>query len=282
MTRLRAIGQELVERKLWPVVVVLVIAAVGLPLALGGGGGETVAPSAPATGSAPANAQPAAVVSLTGVTASGKRNRKGSVRDPFVQQHVVKLASQTAAAGGSTSGGSGPMTNLTPSSPLDSNYGANPVAGDDTGSGTTTPVVPGTTQPSGSNVYHAVIRIKHLGKESYLHDAARYDYVPSKTQRYMLFLGVLADRRTAVFSMVTSGYLYGNARCRPARRFCSTIEMRPGTTELMTVPHADGSVTRVRITLVRIFAKKVKKAGTKASAKSAKGAQQSYRAAFIR
>jgi hypothetical protein len=281
MTRVRAIGTELVERKLWPVALALLIAAIALPIALSGGGGDSSAPTVPVTGGTPANAQPAAVVSLTDAVSSDKRSRKGSVRDPFVQQHVAKATSAAGVATGSTSGS--PVTNLTPASPLDINYGANPVAGDSTPSTVSpTATAPTTVLPTGSNVYHAVIRVKQLGKVRYLHDVARYDHVPSDKQRYMLFLGVLADRRTAVFSMMTPGYFYGNARCRPSRKFCATIEMRAGTSELLTLPQSDGSVRRVRVTLIRIFAKKVKASSAKASASRAAAANRSYSASLLK
>jgi hypothetical protein len=281
----RAVWTELVERKLWPVAAALVVALVAVPLLLAGGGDKAAPATAPMPSGTAAGAHPATVVSLQSAASGKPRNRKGSVRDPFLQQHVQAPATSAAATTGSASGTSGPAAvNLTPASPLDSNYGANPVAGDDSGgSGAATgPRTATTTLPTGSNVYHAVIRIKQLGKETYLHDAARYDYVPSDTHRDMLFLGVLADRRTAVFSMLTPGHYYGDGRCRPVRRFCVTMEMRPGNSELLTLSRADGSVRRVRVTLIRIFAKKAKAAGAKARSSSADRANRALAGSFVK
>jgi hypothetical protein len=266
MTRVRAIWTELVERRLWPIAALLVVALVAVPLILSSGGNKAAAPTTPAQSAAPANAVPAAVVSVDASATAAKRNRKGGVRDPFVQQHVPAPTSATSASG------AGPSA-----SPLG---GPSPPPQTPTTSQTPATVhVPGT---SSQYVYHAVVRVKQLGKVRWLHDVARFDYLPSSTQRYVMFLGVLSDRHTALFSMMVPGHLFGNARCRPSRRFCATFELKAGGSELLTIPHADGTNSRVRLTLRRIVVKSTKKASSAAKAASARRATQAVSGAFVK
>jgi hypothetical protein len=275
MTRVRAIWTELVERRLWPVVAALLVALVAVPLLLSGGDNAATPAPVPGVSGVASNTQPATVVSLQATPSSKLRNRRGHSRDPFVQKHVPPAVSDTT---GSTSSALGPSTSTgMDASPLDSNYGANPTS-PITG---TSPSTPYTATPTGSNVYHAVIRVKELGKVSFLHDAARYDYIPSDTQRDMLFLGVLADRKTAVFSMLKPGYFRTSGHCRPVRKFCVTMELRPGDSTLLTLPKADGTVRRVRITLMRIFARKVKQPARKASSSKARKADGTTSGRFL-
>jgi hypothetical protein len=244
MTRVRAIYTELVERKLWPVVLVLVIAAIALPIALGGGSDKAATP-VPATQSpVTANAQPAAVVSVTDVASGKKRNRKGSIRDPFVQQHVAAPAPNGAT--GTATSGAGPATNLTPASNLDMNYGANPVAGDSPTNGSTPTVhVPAANT---KYVYRVAVLDREAG-EGTIHVIGRNDRVPSKNDPLAVFVGVMADKKTAVFVMNRIGQAKGSGTCRPSRRACVTFELKRGESMLLTLPQPNGTVRRVRLVL---------------------------------
>jgi hypothetical protein len=273
VTRVRTIWTELVERKLWPVAAALVVALVAVPLLLASGGDKSAAPQSAAGASAvAANAHPAAVVSLEATPSSKLRQRGGHSRDPFVQQHVQAAAADASATTGAPSSTAGPAT-FAPTLPTDT---------------VVTPYAPApaTVRAPHANspyVYHAVVRVKQLGKVRYLHDVARFDYVPSHVQRYLMFLGVLSDRKTALFAPLVPMYVFGNARCRPRRAECATFELRAGGSELLTIPQQDGSVRRVRITLERIFAKATKATSSAAKAKSAKRSRSVLSgAAFIK
>lgn len=106
MNAVRKLLDDLVEKRLWPVALLLVIAAVAVPLLIGGGAGSATRPTV--TTPAPvASATPA--VDLVGPPAV--RSRPGPIRDPFRRPRPKAAESdspmQTAPAG-STSTGSSP------------------------------------------------------------------------------------------------------------------------------------------------------------------------------
>src|SRR3954454_18083834 len=103
MKPLRDIWLDLVDRKLWPLAALLVIALVAVPVlvsrsASGGAGGSDVAAALP----------PAAtpVVSTSQTSTTGGVYVGGRARDPFAQQHVPKPMDLS----GPTASGLGPAT----------------------------------------------------------------------------------------------------------------------------------------------------------------------------
>ena len=77
MNHLRTLVRDLVERRLWPVALALVIALVAVPVVLGRGGEQTPAPiaAAPATGDS-STAQKAEVTLDTGVPRHPRPRRR--------------------------------------------------------------------------------------------------------------------------------------------------------------------------------------------------------------
>ena len=101
MSTLKNIGSDLVEKRLWPVAVALVLALVAIPLLLNRGGGTEKAPPAPAA--------PAATSQVAGADGSvaeetlqqqpvttKPKSRPGEVRNPFARQVKAKQASTRA------------------------------------------------------------------------------------------------------------------------------------------------------------------------------------------
>ena len=59
----------------------------------------------------------------------------------------------------------------------------------------------------------------------------------------LIYLGVLDDKKTAVF-MVDSGVVaQGDGTCRPSRTTCETIHIREGETEFFDVPSDSSGTT---------------------------------------
>src|SRR3954471_20912002 len=96
MSFFKNVWADLVERKLWPVAVGLVVALVAVPVALGrSGGSASEDAAAPATVAPASGTPPTQVVSLT--TAKAKGAPLGPAHNPF--RHLGGLA---AAAPGTT------------------------------------------------------------------------------------------------------------------------------------------------------------------------------------
>src|SRR4051812_22892131 len=99
MTFLRNVLHDLVEKRLWPVAVALIVALVAVPVVLGGSD-EPVTPADDVAAVAPEQVPPgsAEVVSLDQDIPTGKVSRTGKVRNPFKQQHVPNADTAGAAS----------------------------------------------------------------------------------------------------------------------------------------------------------------------------------------
>jgi hypothetical protein len=111
MNPVRKLVDDLIEKRLWPVALVLVVAAFAVPMLIGGSnaGSDTPDPSF-----APAPAHDAATTAVELVGPPAVRTRAGAVRDPFRRAKVaattdtsgapVATAEKSASSAGSKSG----------------------------------------------------------------------------------------------------------------------------------------------------------------------------------
>src|SRR4051794_33495461 len=156
MPFLRNILKDLVDKRLWPVALLLVGALVAVPVVLGRSGGDTAAPPpAPIADAAPGSAAAGSSVNRAAVSLdtepSDRRHLDGKVRDPFSAPNV---ATKKAAPKTTTAADAAPApvaTSPTPSSPSSgsASAGAGATAAS-TGAGTSsgsTPSKPATTTP---------------------------------------------------------------------------------------------------------------------------------------
>jgi hypothetical protein len=117
MSAIRGLLQDLVERKLWPVAVLLLAAAVAVPVYLGRSSSDDSAPVAPTSQQADAGKASKAAVTIEDPAAND--DRPGRVRNPFKQLHLPKKdatptsgttpapTTDTPSSGGSGGSGSG-------------------------------------------------------------------------------------------------------------------------------------------------------------------------------
>jgi len=240
MRAVRDAWEELVERRLWPVALLLVAALVAVPVVL-------AKQPATDTAAAPVDAPPAAaaasadlrtsgdlVVSVAGGAGAGAPLR-GHAKNPFKQQHVPPRAAQAGTAptggapvapagGGSSDGGSG---------------------GGSTGGG----------EPAPQTYTYASIDVR-FGRAGMflrtLHDVPRLTPLPSSTQPIVIFMGMRADRETAVFMVSTDVHAQGEGRCMPSKKLCEAIELRRDQIALLDWAEPDGSVTQYELDLIDV------------------------------
>jgi hypothetical protein len=225
--------QFLLQRRLWPVAVLLIAAAVAVPTLLASE--PTAAPVPPA---AAVKSDSASVLATEPIVAragdadrSGRRRVLGAHKNPFKPQVTPTptpapvTVKDTAAPGtgdaGSTAGG-------TPTAPTTS-----------AGPGTTSPTTPATPKKK----YELNELTVRFGASEAARpprkDVKRLQALPSNDLPVLIYLGVLADKKTAVF-LVDSGIVAeGDGTCKPSRTTCETIHIKAGETEFFDVPGDD-------------------------------------------
>ena len=270
MRFLRAIGHDLVEKRLWPVAAVLLLALVAVPFLLGRGGGEdatTTAPTAVAAAPGAASAAAAAAEVTVAGDEPADRDRPGDLRDPFRPKGGAKAKSDapdvttkaadgagsgsSASASAGASGGSssstpapsassGSTTATTPSPSTTPTTATTPAGA--VKASTTTPVAPVTLKTMRVDLRFG--DAEALTTPKVRQDVARLTTMPTAKDAKdtsIVFLGVLRDRRTAAFLLPEGATAQGEGRCRPSVKECSTIELRAGDTQYVDVPPADGA-----------------------------------------
>jgi hypothetical protein len=255
MRPVRALIESLVERRLWPVALLLVVAIFAVPLTLGKSApAETAADSVPASGSGAGGAGPSlpgsdsASASIIQNIGSGRGLRLLTREDPFAQ-HGIKAksttsagSSATATGGASTTLGSGGTT--TPSST------STPISG--TGSTTTvTPISPTPVAPTYLTVAAGMTfgRIGHLVRHR---DLARLSALPSATHPIIIFLGIIKGSRTGVFLVPSDVHPSGEGSCHPSASNCQTVHLAVGQTEFFDAFDSAGASQQYELDFTRL------------------------------
>jgi hypothetical protein len=254
-THIRNLVQDLVERRLWPVALLLAVALAAVPVVLGRGG-EDAAPTAalPATPAPGAATAEQAEVSLD-TSAPADRDRGGPVRNPFKApaSHAPKAAPTTASASSDAGTGSVAGASAAPSPGSTSASGASSTGDAGSSAGTTETTTPAsdttTTTPEtkpktthskptaddASDTYHVSLRIRVNGGEvKTIRDVARLSALPSVTDPFFVFLGVIETKTThekrAVFIVSSDTTPNGEGACHPTKQDCQTVELTVGQT----------------------------------------------------
>jgi hypothetical protein len=274
MTFAKGLFHDLVERRLWPVALLLVVALLAVPIVLSDPAGETTPESA--SGSAPSSPllgrQSAALLDETQPVVSRadrvpfrRRVRRLAAKNPFVQQAKPKPPASSEAA--STSGGAGTSGSL----------------GTGTGTGSVPPSVPGGSggigsQPTGpvlrKFLYTAVVKFGELGKTK-KKTLEPTDSLPNDENAIVIYLG--SDGKSALFLAKSGVTARGDGSCEPSDSNCAILRMRKGDVEFFEVPSGDGSVTTYELELTKLGEKQV--SSSKKGSSSKKKASPSNRKA---
>jgi hypothetical protein len=252
VSALRGVLRDLVERKLWPIAVLLLAAAVAVPVYLG-----RTSPAEPTLPAASLQADAGKVSKAAVKVEDGPAgdDRPGAVRNPFKQQHLPKKPAAPAAAptdtpaadqpAGSGSGGSGGSDGSQPS-PSSGGTG-----GSDNGSSKP-------TTPAGDplDIYHLSLRFGRAESTQLktYHDVARLSPLPTADNPFFVYTGVLKDGKTAVFLLSSDATATGDGHCRPSSKSCQTIEVKEGDTEFFDLT-VNGEPVQYQLDVVKVFKK---------------------------
>lgn len=245
MSILRDIKTDLVEKRLWPVAALLLVALVAVPLLLGGSA-PAEKTSATAASAPPAAEPPPSGTSVVALEAPrGRAPLAGHAKDPFAQKFLPKPAPEPSTTSGQGSTG---QTGASGGGQTGSSGGGSGGSGNTGGSGTgggggkkpvyTTATVDATLTRAGGRprTYRGLQRLTPL---------------PSSLDPILVFLGVLQDGRTAVFLVSSDAKAQGDGRCKPSRSTCQTVQLKAGQTEFFDLETTNGTV-QYELDLIRI------------------------------
>ena len=278
MSALRNLVRDLVERRLWPVALVLVAALAAVPVVLGRSAPDAAptaaVPAAPASGAAATS--DAAKVTLD-TSAPAARDRGPDARNPFKAPKAVRRAKATTvtvtksasgtatpaapasgsspATSGSTSGGA---TTATPSSGTSATSGSTKATTPATKPKTaTTTAKPKPKAEDASDTYHVSVRFGvDGGATKTIRDIARLSPLPSVTDPFFVYLGVMETATThekrAVFLVSSDATPNGEGSCHPTKNDCESVELAVGQTAFFDYTPPSGTPIQYQLELAGI------------------------------
>ena len=247
MTFVRNLLADLVAKRLWPVALVLALALVAVPVVLTQGIEEAPAPPTPV-----AQEREVGDSVVTPAADAPRRGANPTGRNPFEQKKVAPAAPKSDDAGSTDSadvdadsgwsGGAG--ADVTGGLPALDDVDVIPVGGTDEG--------PATPKPDARESYRVDLRFGQDGRLTKRNDVARLSPLPSAEDPFFVFMGVLADGKTALFLVSSDAEATGDGTCKPSPESCERIEMQAGQTEFFDVTTPDGATVQYQLDLVRV------------------------------
>ena len=222
----------LMQRRLWPVAILLIAAAVAVPTAAGLRADRRARcrppPRSRATSASVLATEPI-VAPAADADRSGRRQVLGSSKNPFKPQATPTPEPKPARSDARHAGGDGPGRDR--SRRHDRRRLARPRS---------TPVTPA---PAKKKYELNELTVRFGPSDATTRpprkDVKRLQALPSSDEPVLIYLGVLKDKRTAVF-LVDSGVIaQGDGTCMPSRTTCETIHIKEGETEFFDVVPED-------------------------------------------
>lgn len=270
MSGLRALWADLVEKRLWPVAVLLLAALVAVPLLLSkaaandSGEPRGLAPAAAAAAAASAggdagaggnvDAEPTVVQLADGSDHAAMRGRAKNPFRPHLPPRRTREGAALVAGAGENAGNSGAEGGSGSGGDSGANGGGGSggaapggaSGGRDgaTGGGDGSPATPTATID---------VRFGRAGTRlAEIADVPRLTPLPSEQQPIVIYLGLRRDRRTALFMISTDVRAQGDGRCVPSRTTCEAIELQAGQVAFLDHTADDGRITQYELDLTAV------------------------------
>jgi hypothetical protein len=254
----RNVFQDLVERRLWPIALVLVLALVAIPVLLSRpaasepGAAAVTPPATPAVGSGGSLSAFQPVVNTEGSKSSEIRKRLAGFnsKDPFKVQGLPKPGSATGqltapGATGEVSGATGTDTVTGTAAPGTSGTAGSGEStsgsGDSTGSGAPT------------LTYFTYTVDLRFGKADNLDkkNVEQFRALPSSEDPVVVFMGVKTDGKTAVFLVSSASGTTGEGNCEPDDT-CTFLYMKEDQQQTFEAVDASDQVVTYVLKLLKI------------------------------
>ena len=237
---LKRIARDLVDKKLWPVAVLLLAAIVAVPFLIGGGSPSDDA-AAPVAVVAPAPGAPGSKSLITVIDDGdgGKDTRPGRIKDPFYdppEPPAPESASGASPAGSAGSAGPAAAPSTGGGAPTG---GASPAP---SSSPETTPQ-PTSPKPAAASGYYRTVARWYESERSKARPITRLTPFGGVEDPAALYLGVTkSDASYAVFLLGPNATSTGDAECE--KTDCRVIGLKTGQSQVVTVQPPDGSAAR--------------------------------------
>jgi hypothetical protein len=271
-----SILQDLRERRLWPVALLLVIALIAIPLVMIKPAKEPDA--ATASGAAPGKVKTLTSLSEVAVSGEGSSLDVFDETDPFLPPSAVIAASKEA---GTTAG---PSTSTTEGGALGAGTGDSGGSGSSTGGGSTTTGGTGGGTTGGGDTggggggttttkytYVVDVTFTRNDRTRSVNGLERLEMLPSESDPLLIFLGASASGDEAVFLVDSTLRASGEGNCEPSNDNCGTLSIGAGSVEEFT--DGDGNSYKLRIDEIRRV--KLSAASAKSSRRKGKRARAS-------
>jgi hypothetical protein len=258
MNAVRGVLRDLVERRLWPIALLLAVAAVAVPVYLGRSSDDSTTDAA--APSATAQAAPKASKAAVSLDESAdESDGVGKGSNPFKQKHAPKAEKADTSTGSEAA---------KPSSDSTSSGGAAPSGGGSDSTGGTTPTTPtdDTTKKTDVDVSHVSLHLGAVGSLATYKDVARLSPLPSAGNPLFVFTGVLKDGKTAVLLPSSTVQISeeSDVECKPSNKSCQKLELEQDDTVFFTIA-GDETATQYQLDVISVR----QKSGGSAKATSA-------------
>lgn len=272
MSLLRNVWADLVEKRLWPLAVGLVLALVAVPIVLARGGSSAPAPPPLPPVQAPATAAAVpqhAATPIKVVEQVPHRAPHGRFHDPFSghKNPNAKPAAATSRSSGSASaasapssassaaGAAAPSSGSGASAPSSGSSAPSTHASSPTSSARTAPAAPAVV-PSGYPAgYRLDVDFGPAGDVKRSKDLLRLKPLAAGAKPLAIYLGVRTDGRTAMFLLTRNGTATGDGKCWPSKAACQVLELRKGDSEFFDVPTGATGVVQYELDVDRVGAR---------------------------
>jgi hypothetical protein len=240
VTFLRNILHDLVEKRLWPLALLLCVALIAVPMLL-----KKDPQVATASGSGPTSANVADASVVTVDTPNRSRLLVGKERNPF-QTNRPKV--RRSRGGTSTT----PDTTAAPTAPTNTGAagGGGGGGGVSTGGGTapgSTTIPPETTpipEPPapGEMAWTLDVRFGSDGDTKPIKAVVPGRALPSSSDPVLIYLAAVKGGAGARFLVSSDARAQGDGKCEPSEKTCTEITLMKGDTEFFDVAKGDSTV----------------------------------------
>jgi hypothetical protein len=258
---LTSVKADLLDRRLLPIVALLVLALVGAIAYAALGGGSSATPTA-AVSSAPATVSAGLSVTQTTpekavaeTTGGVTEQRHGAARNPFTPLPEPKAKKEASTSTSSSSSSSTTSSSSAGSGSQSSSGGSSPT--------TTTPSTP--TKPAKPKTVYQVsvlfgeVPVGFTPAQAHLTAFANLKLLtplPSAQRPLIVYRGVTAGGKSATFTIAGEEILHGEATCLPSASQCEAIDLKAGQTEQLEYISPTGQTIVEELRIVSIVTDK--------------------------